>query len=76
LTQFTLDWFSLVTGARTEELRPRLRRTAIVLAGFLSGAALGAFAAAVMRMWSPAIPACAIALLTILTLPGGSKGPE
>jgi len=74
-TQFTLDWFSLVTGRRAEETRPRLRRTAIVLAGFLSGAALGAFAVAVMRMWSPAIPVCAIALLTILTLPGGSKGP-
>lgn len=72
-TQFTLDWFALINGERAEEIRPRLRRTAIVLAGFLSGAALGAFAAAVLRMWSPAIPACTIALLAILTLPRRSE---
>ncbi len=69
-TQFTLDIVALLRGKPAAEIHPRFRRTSIVLAGFILGAALGALAAAILRMWSPLIPALVVAVLAILALPG------
>ena len=55
-TQFTLDLVASVRGKGTPQVHASLRRTSIVLAGFLTGAAAGALAAAKLGMWSPAIP--------------------
>jgi len=62
-TQFTLDGLALLRGLKTPDTRLRFRRTAIVLAGFLIGAALGAFSASFLRMWSPAVPMLAVGFL-------------
>ena len=62
-TQFSLDGLALLRGFTTPETRLRFRRTAIVLAGFLIGAALGAFSASLLRMWSPAVPMFAVGSL-------------
>lgn len=58
-TQFTLDLVSLMRGAGTPQIRASLRRTSIVLSGFLFGAASGAIAAAQLGMWSP-VPAIVV----------------
>lgn len=68
-TQFTLDIVALLSGKPAAEIHPRFRRTSIVLAGFILGAALGALAAAILRMWSPIIPASVVAVLAIAALP-------
>ncbi len=62
-TQFTLDGVALFRGLKMPEIQVRFRRTGIVLAGFLIGAALGALSAAFFRMWSPAVPMLAIGWL-------------
>ncbi|MBY0401120.1 DUF1275 domain-containing protein [Myxococcota bacterium] len=53
-TQFTLDLVAQLRGLGTPAIRTSLRRTSIVLSGFLFGAASGAIAAAQLGMWSPA----------------------
>lgn len=63
-TQLTLDGLALLRGLKAPDTRMRFRRTAIVLAGFLIGAALGAFSASLLRMWSPAVPMLAVGSLT------------
>jgi uncharacterized membrane protein YoaK (UPF0700 family) len=72
-TQFTLDSLALLRGTNAEEILSRFRRTSIVLAGFVLGAAFGALAAALMRMWSPIFPMIAITLLALLAVHGSSK---
>ncbi len=64
-TQFTLDGLAMLRGLKSPEIRARFRRTANVLTGFLIGAALGAWSAAFLRMWSPIIPLLAIGSLTL-----------
>jgi len=62
-TQFTLDLVAVARGQATPPVRASLRRTSIVLAGFLSGAAAGALAAAELGMASPAIPMAVVACI-------------
>ncbi len=75
-TQFTLDALAILRGTNAEEIPSRFRRTSIVLTGFVSGAALGALSAAVMRMWSPIIPTAAITLLALLAVRGSSQSTK
>lgn len=55
-TQFTLDLVAVARGKGTPPIHASLRRTSVVLAGFLFGAATGALAAANLGMASPVIP--------------------
>ena len=64
-TQFTLDLLANFK-APNAEARARLSRFGNVLAGFVSGAALGALGAATLRFWSVALPLVAIILLSRL----------
>ena len=62
-TQFTLDGLAMLRGLKTPETKVRFRRSANVLTGFLTGAALGALSAAFLQMWSPVVPMLTVGLL-------------
>lgn len=65
-TQFTLDGLTILRGLNTPEVRVRFQRSSIVLAGFLTGAALGALSAAFLQMWSPVLPMLTVGSLAVI----------
>jgi uncharacterized membrane protein YoaK (UPF0700 family) len=68
VTQLTIDLVEVVapaTGVVDAEARKRFANTAVILAGFVAGAAAGATAMQALGFWSMAIPAVGLAAVAV-----------
>jgi uncharacterized membrane protein YoaK (UPF0700 family) len=68
VTQLTIDLVEVMapaTGKVDAEARKRLAGTAVILAGFIAGAAAGALAMHALRFWSMAFPAAGLGAVAV-----------